>query len=93
MSEWQPIETAPKDGTMFIGWVSAQRHSAEDGGGSGRFHDTSCVDFCAWRNVAESPDGGYVDNFAGQVGDWQHVTHWMPLPAPPQSATGTEEKP
>lgn len=80
---WQPIETAPKDGTMFLCWVGAERWSAVDGGGSGCAHDVSQIDFCWWRRVHESPDGGYFDNASGQIGDSQGVTHWMPLPGAP----------
>src|SRR3546814_6910997 len=46
LREWRPIESAPKDGSLFLGWVAAERWSAEDGGGSGRSADTSEVDFC-----------------------------------------------
>jgi hypothetical protein len=83
---WQPIETAPKDGTMFLCWVGAERWSAIDGEGSGRAHDVSQIDFCWWRRVHESPDGGYFDNASGQFGDSQGVTHWMPLPDAPCAA-------
>ncbi|TAA20316.1 hypothetical protein [Pseudoxanthomonas winnipegensis] len=83
MSQWQPIETAPKDGTMFIGWVSAERHSQIDGEGSGYGHDTSEADFCQWKAVVSHPDGGYFDNMMGQIGDAQAVTHWIPIPPPP----------
>lgn len=81
-SRWQPIETAPRDG-IFLGWIRAERWSAIDGGGSGQPHDVSQVDFCWWRPVQGSPNGGYWDNSSGQVGDGQEVTHWQPLPAPP----------
>jgi hypothetical protein len=84
MSEWKPIDEAPKDGTMFLGWVSAERWSGADGESSSHCHDTSTADFCWWRVVADSPDGGYFDNAAGQIGDSQGVTHWMPLPQPPK---------
>ena len=83
--EWQLIETAPKDGTVFIGWVGAERWSSPDGGGSGCAYETSQVDFCWWRLVAESPEGGYFDNSSGQIGDSQAVTHWMPMPEPPSN--------
>lgn len=81
-----PIESAPKDGTSFLGWVAAERWSSIDGGGSSRAHDESTVDFC-WY-LPERPDetGGYFTNAAGQIGDAQDITHWMPLPAPPHAA-------
>lgn len=83
VSAWQPIETAPKDGMSFLGWVAAERWSALDGGGSGRSHDESTCDFC-WY-VPERPDetGGYFTNASGQIGDAQDITHWMHLPASP----------
>ena len=44
--------------------------------------------FCGWRHSGLRRDSVQLpDNTAGSA------THWMPLPAPPQSATGAEEKP
>lgn len=85
VGEWQPIETAPRDGTLFIGWVAAERWSSIDGEGSGRAHDTSQVDFCWWRRAPEAVFGGYFDNASGRIGDGQDITHWMPLPTPPSA--------
>lgn len=85
MSEWQPMDSAPKDGSLFICWVSAERWSSEDGGGSGRSHDTSDCDFGQWRPDADHPDGGYFINMMGQIGDMQDIVGWMPIPPPPVS--------
>ena len=82
--DWRTIETAPKD-QVFLGWIRAERWSSADGEGSGRSHDVSQGDFCWWQAVIDSPDGGYFDNGAGQVGDAQEVTHWMPLLSAPDS--------
>lgn len=80
--KWQPIETAPKDGTMFLCWVSAVRYG-ETGDGQQYQHDASQVDFGMWR-INEDLNAGWFDPFCGQIGDAQDVTHWMPLPAPPK---------
>lgn len=79
--EWLPIETAPKDGTLFLGWVSAVRYG-EDDAGQPFEHDVSDYDFCRWR---EMETGGFYENMMGQIGDAQDITHWMPLPAAPSS--------
>ena len=72
MSKWQPIETAPKDGTrvllteewgVVIGrWCEeAQLGLCEEGPGWQVFECDDC-----WYSVAA-----------------ENPTHWMPLPAPP----------
>ncbi len=77
---WQPIETAPRDGTMFLCWVSAVRYG-EDENGQQYSADVSEVDFGHWRRCEVS--GGYYENMMGQIGDLEDITHWMPLPARP----------
>ena len=67
MSEWQPIETAPKDGTVILQWHPC-------GNLWPAYYlivqwSPSCE---AWMSPIDT-DSSYF--FPG--------THWMPLPAPP----------
>lgn len=80
--KWQPIETAPKDGRMFLCWVSAIRHTHINGE-FGIPTDVSEADFCQWNN---NDGNGYWDNMMGQIGDEYAVTHWMSLPEQPKAA-------
>ena len=86
-SGWRPIETAPRDGRLFLCWVSAVRYGETDEGQQCQ-QDVSQVDFCNWRTQPYHPDCGWFDPCCGQIGDQQGVTHWMPLPAPPTTEPG-----
>lgn len=86
---WQPIETAPKDGTVVDLW-SPQ---------CGRYPDA------VWGFIPayEGPDEmGWTDkNHHGSLEDAGPWTHWMPPPNPPKPSenvgthknhVGTQEK-
>jgi len=81
MSEWQPIETAPRDGTPVLLW--AVREGWEDRG--------PCR-ICGWGDeygwslygaAGAEPFAGMPRNNRVQRLDQCQPTHWMPLPAPP----------
>lgn len=78
--QWQPIETAPKDGSMFLCWVSAVRFGTRDDGSAGEA-DCSEADFGYWMKFR---DGGVFHNVQGEIGDQSAITHWQPLPARPE---------
>jgi hypothetical protein len=82
---WMPIESAPKDGTLFLCWVDAIERG-EDDDGNYRESDASCADMCAW--IKPHDDEGYFDPCGGPYGHSQMVTHWQPLPAAPATPTG-----
>lgn len=69
MTEWQPIETAPRDGTDVL--VATDDHkvfAAHSYGGE-------------WVAQADSAaDGIYLSFDVGEL------THWMPLPEPPEGS-------
>lgn len=73
--EWQPIETAPKDGSsiwlwngreMIVGWWETARPFP----GSSHFND-----WCSGHETAGIYDAGFTRVYG--------PTHWMPLPTPP----------
>lgn len=70
MSEWQPIETAPKDGTWaIVGWF----HLAGQVSLAVGFWHAHKRAWCDVRNVLHGPNPE------------QLPTHWMPIPDPPQA--------
>lgn len=71
--EWQPIETAPKDGTQILIWISAAWTRAQ----------VRLVHwYDEWGNWQEGADPDpLTDEYCG-IGS-AVPTHWMPLPNPP----------
>ena len=70
-SGWQPIETAPRDGTPVL-LTCGERALEPDG-------DTHC-DIGRWgKDFWGEPS--WVMNAGG---DWPNATYWQPTPAPPE---------
>ena len=74
--KWQPIETAPKDGTRIIVWLE---HNPKLGHDPSYSHATTAY----WTDFN---NGGWV--WHGICGN---ITHWMPLPDDTPQATVDEE--
>lgn len=76
--EWQPIATAPKDGTNVLLWC----------------HDYRKIEIGSFRvdggfSDNEEPlwlDNSYDDFSCGYASVPLEPTHWMPLPAAPTGA-------
>lgn len=72
--EWQPIETAPKDGTVI--WLAKEGHMRLGLWTNGAEHENH-----------GTKDGGWIDwvnaHGTGPRGLRFAPTHWMPLPTPP----------
>lgn len=62
--QWQPIETAPKDGTEIL-TLRSNGHIAK----------------AIWYDNPFGRTDTVIENASGK---WWSVTHWMPLPTPPQ---------
>lgn len=72
MIEWQPIDTAPKDGTPMLvyGRWQGELHDIDDN--PDIYH--VCFDCGSYCVVGGEYYGSYV----------MGPTHWMPLPEPPK---------
>jgi hypothetical protein len=89
--DWQPIETAPKDGTLIDIWIAGE-------GGNTRVADVYWGEYTVWDRYPFSSHGeqGWVleepsenwgvchNNAENSLAGRGRATHWMPLPEPPQ---------
>lgn len=85
--DWQPIETAPRDGTWFlICRASEGEESYEVGRYRPLTHDTFVL-------VDHDRDGALYRRDTETLYDWDgfnnfhRATHWTPAPPPPSAAT------
>ena len=79
---WQPIETAPKDGTWFVICLRGEGFEI------GRFEPTKRTEY-----VPSEIDGLFRQQERviyewGGFNNFHHATHWMPIPAPPATQGG-----
>jgi hypothetical protein len=82
--QWQPIETAPKDGTPVLLWERDETHDA-DAITIGAYVDFACIEVRDFqRQEPGSYRSGWYDNIQGHCE--LQPTHWMPLPSPPSLA-------
>lgn len=77
MNEWQPIETAPRDGTSILLYLPN--------------NDRRTVREAWWSIPYEGAPTGYWTTPHGPTGRGYIIlqdapSHWMPLPAPPGSS-------
>jgi hypothetical protein len=81
LSAWHPIETAPVAKAILAVWRPVD-HEARP------FHKEIVVGSRCHDTRTGQPDGRFYSG-----GMWYderlHITHWMPLPAPPRSAIMT----
>ena len=84
--EWQPIETAPKDGTAVLFFHRNLSWKTSDGSASKMSPLRDYVERCS---VGFYEDGAFFQQGTGHeiFEPWkepEHLpTHWMPLPEPP----------
>ena len=79
MSEWQPIETAPKDGTAVVLYGKGLLRSGYEQavGVYIPIHGEDDDSTIRWWHVEDGKFGPYAIRGPSP-------THWMPLPPPPE---------
>lgn len=76
--EWQSVETAPKDGSQFLGLLSNGWYELV------RFNlATADYAYQWWRTLNTTVP--VIETHPGYTGI--HITHWMPLPKPPEQSS------
>lgn len=81
MSDWQPIESAPRDGSWFV-TVNANARDPE--------YEVGRYQPYEWNRFVEVGEGLFrqqaetVSEFTQN--NWHRATHWMPLPTPPSTS-------
>jgi hypothetical protein len=77
MSEWQPISTAPKDGSGILAVLVWKD--------DGEFYDVQTIRWQdTWGEWVPSAVLIHMEN-TGDPSDDVTPTHWMPLPEPPRA--------
>ena len=88
MNEWQPIETAPKDGSEIIAWRSDYDCLLVRWGCVGEFMTEREIE--QWDLDEDSlyqEDWFCADFITGSRLEGSEIpTHWMPLPEPPEQS-------
>jgi hypothetical protein len=77
-SHWQPIATAPRDGTPILVCRGQYRTVRDEGSHPSFYHPITAT----WSYYHPNATGdGCWRNYAGHK--FSHATHWMPLPMVP----------
>ena len=76
--EWQPIETAPKDGTRILVYGKYIWYDYEENSEVGII----CAEW-AWEDCYKT-EGNWLSITVNHYVDYVYPTHWMPLPSEPK---------
>lgn len=73
MTKWQPIKTAPKDGSSVLLYGIQEPHEL-----------IKCDKPIVFSGYWDLTDDAWVSSGSTWTGPFYEATHWMPLPEPPE---------
>lgn len=79
--EWQPISTAPKDGYSILLW---EKHSTSPFVGYWIAHHSRGAGRWSASHEHVDAEGGWDGAVVIDKLDQSLISHWMPLPQPPE---------
>jgi hypothetical protein len=82
MSGWQPIETAPRDGRTILAWGPYSSEPA-----TVKWEKQGNAAPCWVPNWDEQWVIEHQGDFGTEYKSAAPLTHWQPLPAPPEAAS------
>jgi hypothetical protein len=85
---WQPIETAPKDGTLIDLWCRSFFWNAD---GERQLSVEFRVADARWMDDGWVNTDGNPHDVFDAFHDALQITHWQPLPAPPAAIRGSHD--
>lgn len=87
MINWQPIETAPKDGTHILGYGELTEDKEENESWLLHYEEIWWEEqkVNVWKNQDERTRVLVEEDWSHWTATAIYPTHWMPLPSPPHS--------
>jgi len=79
-TDWQPIDSIPKDGSLFDLWVVSEFTDGQESCGR-RVPDVSYWDGQLIKGVPDEYNEKAIEEFSNGR---EFATHWMPLPTKPE---------
>ena len=76
--KWQPIETAPRDGTSILIYLPQSTRQNVREASWAMIYEDAPIEHCYWMTPVGPTGRGYTILETG-------VTHWMPMPPPPEN--------
>ena len=83
MSDWQPIETAPRDGTYVL--LAGGNCKGDEDDNDGRQVVAQWTNYLNCHTDTNYGKWQFAWYDGGYFGEYVKPTHWMPLPDPPQA--------
>lgn len=84
ISKWQPIKTAPKDGTVVDLYCWIQTSLPNKPLKMRYFRSINCYWSKFYECWVSQEEDGVIDYEEDEEVEATEVTHWMPLPEPPE---------